>query len=217
MFEISSNTEDLIPSLEFILKIIGGIGALTVFIIGLIQYTKEQTWKRNEFVAARAKEFNSDKMVQNTMYMLDWGKRYIELFPHEPDIEKRYAKVTREILKSALQSHKLKSNFTKTEVAIRDNFDCFLNYFEIFEQYTEAGLITSKELQPYLKYWIVTISEDIEDDVKNSIHHYINEYGYKETQNFFRRFGKNILPTTDLITTKFNVEGMDYDNTQTGS
>ena len=105
-----------------------------------------------------------------------------------------------------MQSHKLKPRFTKVEVAIRDNFDCFLNYFEIFEQYIEAGLITSKELEPYIKYWINTISDDIESDVKNTIHHYINEYGYKGTQTIFTRFGKNILPQTQLDSTKFNEE-----------
>lgn len=140
------------------------------------------------------------------MYMLDWGKRYIELFPEELNPSDKYAKVTRHLLRSALQSHKFKPRFTKVEVAIRDNFDCFLNYFEVFEQYVEAGMITSKELEPYLKYWINTISDDIESDVKNTIHHYINEYGYTGTQSIFTRFGKNILPKTELNSTKINEE-----------
>lgn len=206
MFNISSNNSDLLNSLEFLLKLFGGIGAFYLFIVGLKRYSKDQTWKRNEFVAERAKEFNSDKMVRNTMYMLDWGKRYIELFPEESNQTDKYAKVTRPILRAALQSHKLKPRFNKVEVAIRDNFDCFLNYFEVFEQYIEADLITSKELEPYIKYWINTISDDIEIEVKNTIHHYINEYGYSGTQNIFKRFGKNIIPNTPLNSTKFNDE-----------
>jgi transketolase len=206
MFDILSNNPNLLNSLEFLLKLFGGIGAFYLFLDGLKRYSKDQTWKRNEFVAERAKEFNSDKMVRNTMHMLDWGKRYIELFPEEPYQKDKYAKVTRKILKSALQSHKLKPRFTKVEVAIRDNFDCFLNYFEVFEQYIEADLIASKELEPYLKYWINTISDEIELDVKNTIHHYINEYGFKGTQILFKRFGKDILPKTLLDSTKFNEE-----------
>lgn len=213
MFDITSNSEQLINSLEFLLKILGGIGAFYLFIIGLKRYTKDQVWKRNEFVAQRANEFSSDKMVRNTMYMLDWGKRYIELFPDNPDYANKYAKVTRSILKSALQSHKIKKQFSRVEVAIRDNFDCFFNYFEIFEQYIEAELITPKEVEPYLKYWIETISDDMEDDVKNTIHHYLNEYDFKGTQNFFKRFGKDISPKTSLESTQVNTEGeMDISN-----
>ena len=206
MFDISSNNPNLLNSLEFLLKLIGGIGTLYIFIEGLRRYSKEQTWKRNEFVAERAREFNANKMVQNTMFMLDWGKRYIELFPDEPTKQNRYVKVTRTTLKAALQSHRLKQKYKKEEVAIRDNFDCFLNYFEVFEQYIEAGLLTSKELEPYLKYWIITISDEIETDVRNTIHHYINEYGFKGTQNLFKRFGKDIIPKTTIESTLFNEE-----------
>lgn len=206
MLNISFNYPVLLNSLEFLLKLFGSIGALLLFLDGLKRYAKDQTWKRNEFVAERAKEFNSDKMVRNTMLMLDWGKRYIELFPDESISTDRYAKVTRGILRSALQSHKIKPKFSKVEVAIRDNFDCFLNYFEVFEQYIEADLITPKELEPFIKYWINAISDNIEINVKNTIHHYINEYEYRGTQKLFSRFGKNIIPSTHLESTTFNEE-----------
>lgn len=209
MFDISSNNIHLLSSLEFLLKLFGGIGAFYLFLSGLKRYSKDQTWKRNEFVAEQAKEFNSDLMVRNIMYMLDWKERYLKLFPEEPYKLNRYYKVNRPILKSALQSHKLKQKFTKVEVEIRDSFDCFLNYFEVFEQYIQAGLITPKELEPYLKYWINKISDDIEIDLKNIIHHYINEYGYNGTQKIFKRFGKDILPKTELHSTVFNEEEID--------
>ncbi|MGQ7856633.1 hypothetical protein ACUN24_20540 [Pedobacter sp. WC2501] len=194
MLAIESNNTELLPLLEFILKLLGGIGAFYLFLIGLKRYGKDQKWKRNEFVAAQAKEFNADKLVRNTMYMLDWGSRYVELFPESPVYAERFAKVTRGGLRSALQSHTTKRRFTPVEVAIRDHFDCFLNYFEVFEQYIEAGLISEKELEPYLRYWVQTISDDIEQEVRNSIHHYVDEYGFRGTQSLFRRFGKEIVP-----------------------
>jgi len=119
-----------------------------------------------------------------------------------------FVKVDRQIFKSALQYHKFKAadpskdRFTRIEVAIRDNFDCFLSYFERFEHFIEAGLITPEELKPYLRYWIETISDNIEDDVRNFINHYIERYNYKGTQNLFKRFNKNIYPTTNIDTTK---------------
>jgi hypothetical protein len=154
------------------------------------------------------KDFNTGAMVKNVMSILDWGSRYVELFPTKTNYDDRFAKVDRQILKSALQYHKFKiadstnDRYTRTEVAIRDNFDCFLSYFERFEHFIEAELITIEELKPYLQYWIDTISENIEIDVRNFLFHYIDKYRYKGTQDLFIRFGKNVKPTTDIESTR---------------
>ena len=206
MFTLNPSSSDFLNSLEFLIKVIVGGGGLILFYVGFRRYIKAQTWKKNEFVANEIKNFNNDKMVRNTRYMLDWGKRYIELFPDKPEYNEKFARVTRATLKSALQSHRIKETFTKVEVAIRDHFDCFLNYFEKYQQFIEAGLISEKELEPYLRYWIKTISDDIESDVKNTIHHYINEYGYPGVQQLFKGFGKDIIPKTPIETCRFNTE-----------
>ena len=206
MFTLNPHDPAFLNTLDFLLKLTGGIGGFTLFIVGFRRYFKEQTWKKNEFVANEIKEFNADIKVRNTMYMLDWNKRYIELFPDKPDYKDRFVRVTRDTLKSALQSDKIKGKFTKDEAAIRDHFDNFLDHFEKFQQFIEAGLITTKELEPYLRYWIKRISDDIEPDVKNTIHHYINEYGYTGVQEFFKKFGKNIIPTTPLESCFFIIE-----------
>lgn len=194
MFTLNPHDKDFLYTLDFLVKLIAGTGGLYLFFIGLRRYLRDQTWRRNEFVAKEIKDFTSDPMVKNVMSILDWGSRYVELFPNKPNYDDRFVKVDRQILKSALQYHKFKTSepikdrFTQTEVAIRDNFDCFLFYFERFEHFIEAGLITPEELKPYLRYWIETISEDIEDDVRNFINHYIDRYNYKGTQNLFIRF-----------------------------
>jgi hypothetical protein len=207
MFSLNPHNADFLNTIEFFLKILGGLGGLSLFLIGLRRYTKDQIWKRNEFVAKEIKDFDSDKMVRNTMYMLDWGERSIELFPDKPQYEERFAKVNREILKLALQYHGLrtkesgKDRFTPVEVAIRDHFDHFLFYFERFEQFIEAGLITPQELKPYLKYWIFTIADDMEVSVRNVVYHYINKYQFSGAQKLFSRFDKDITPQTDLSST----------------
>jgi transketolase len=185
-----------VNTLDLFLKVLGGIGGIVLFFIGYCRYSKSQTWKKNEFVANEIKDFNSNTMVRNTMYMLDWNKRFIELFPDKPEYNERFVRVTRATLRSALLTHKIKANFKKEEVAIRDHFDCFLDYFEKFQQFIEAGLISKDELRPYLKYWIKRIGDDMESDVKNTIHHYINEYGYNGVQELFSEFGQDIIPKT---------------------
>jgi len=68
--------------------------------------------------------------------------------------------------------------FTEVEVAIRDNFDHFLSYFEKFDQFIVAGLVTIEEMRPYLNYWIfhLTISEKMEETTREVLYNFINEY-----------------------------------------
>src|SRR6185436_17286982 len=198
----------MLGTYEFLLKVVAGLGSLLIFSIGLRRYVREQKWKRNEFVANEMKTFNSDPMVRNVMSILDWGSRKVELFPDKPDYNDRFVKVDRKLLKSALQFHEFKTpgekgcRFTEDEVAIRDHFDRFLSYFERFEYFIKAKLIRPVELTADLGYWIDTISEDIEPDVRNFISHFIDRYRYRGTQNFFTRFKKDIKPKTDIETTR---------------
>src|SRR4051812_42157700 len=164
MFSLDPNCKYFLNTLEFILKIVAGIGGFSLFIVGLRRYKKDQIWKRNEFVAKEIKEFTDDKMVRDAMFMLDWGSRYIELFPNKAKEDERFAKVDRRTLKAALIFHELrikepgKDRFTSTETAIRDTFDHFLFYLERFDHFIEARLISPAEIKPYLKYWIDTIA-----------------------------------------------------------
>jgi hypothetical protein len=207
MFTLDPNAENFLETLSFILKLVGGAGGLILFFIGLRRYITDQNWKRNEFVAKEMKDFNNDIVIRNAMYILDWGARYIQLFPDKPNYEDRYVKVDRSILKRALQFHPLrikeegKDRFTATEVAIRDTFDHFFSYFERFNQFIEAGLLTKEELEPYLRYLINSIATEMEESSRNVIYHYIHSYGFSGTQNLFKVFGKDILPKTDIEST----------------
>ena len=207
MFTLASTSSDVLPLLEFLLKFIGGIGAFWLFVIGFRRYKKDQTWKRNEFVATEVKEFNADPMCRNAMYMLDWPERYIYFFPDQPDYARRFAKVDRAILRRALQYHELRGGdintirFTDDEVAIRDSFDQFFSYFERFYQFVEAGLITPAELEPYLNYWINLITFSLEPDLRETLYHYVNRYQYTGTASLFKSFGKDISPTSDIMDT----------------
>ncbi len=200
MFSLDPNNSQFLDTLEFFLKIIGGLGAFYLFFEGLVRYKKEQIWKRQEFVAKEISNFTSDFMVRNALYMLDWGKRYIELFPNKEKYDDRYVKVTRESLKLALQIHTLrpsisgKDRFTLEEVAIRDTFDQFFFYLERFYQFIEAGLISSGDLKPYLNYWLDTLEKDVEEDTRKVIYKYIEEYKFKGVQKLFDCYQRNIKP-----------------------
>lgn len=207
MFSLNPSNKDFLDSIDLILKFFGTVGGGLVFYIGYRRYVKEQVWKRNEFVASEIKTFTNDSVVKNAMFMLDWEKRYIQLFPDKPNYTERFAKVDRKTLINALVIYKEKSvkeeepKFTENEVAIRDTFDHFFNYFERFYQFIDAGLLSKKELEPYLNYWINSLTNWMNPDARHVIYKFIDSYGFTGTQKLFLEFGKDIHPSAIVEST----------------
>jgi len=131
--------------------------------------------------------------------MLDWDTRYIELYPNNPDYKKRFSIIGRKEVTSALIPHgNLKRKFTRDESVIRDHFDFFLDNLSRFEQFIKSDLLKSEDLEPYLKYWIDTISEELPEPLKSTVHHYIAFYEYSDVISLFERFSKELKPTLTL-------------------
>ncbi len=200
MFSLNPCNSNFINSLELVLKVIAGLAATYAFYIGFKRYKKDQSWKRSEWVAKEIKDFTSDFMVRNAMYMLDWGTRDIELSPTNPNASARFVRVNREMLNNALEIHDVRqepapgeTRFNTNEIAIRDTFDHFLSSFGKFNQFIEAGLITPAELRPYLIYWITTIANDLNSTTRVALHDYIERYQFTDIQNFFLKFNIDIV------------------------
>lgn len=184
---------------DILLKIIGGITAIVLFVIGLRRYKKQQNWKKKEFVAKEIKEFYENKIVRNAMLMLDWDTRKIELYPENPEYDKKFALIGRKELERALIPHgKLKAKYTPDEVVIRDTFDYFLEQLTRFEHFIESDLVSVEDFKPYLRYWIDVIAEKLPERTRNSFHHYIQYYGYVGVIKLLGRFDKKIEPTMSL-------------------
>ena len=171
-------------NLDDIFKFLGLIGTLTALAVGLFQYRKAQQWKRAEWVAQEMKAFFDQPPVQNALYMIDWGKRRIPLFPLRENFEDRYVEVTDDIIKDALLEHDQRSRpFSEVEEAIRDAFDCFLDGLEKFESYVGARLVKHSDLQPYLAYWCHNIATAKDGDPKVDrlvqLRKYMARYGYR--------------------------------------
>jgi hypothetical protein len=185
--------------IEFLIKVVGGITALTLFIVGFIRYRNDQIWKRKEFVSKEVKEFINDHTIHNCLLMLDWDTRNIELYPKHPDFSKRFVVIGRKEMISALMVHgRLKSRFTPDEAVIRDSFDYFLDRISGFEHFIQTGLLKASDLEPYLRYWINTIAEELPEPFRSTLHHYIIGYGFNDVISFFHRFGKEIKPRMPL-------------------
>ena len=176
-------------------KIIGGLSALIIFIIGFKRYKKDQDWKKKEFVAKEIDNFDKNPFVKNAKLMLDWGKRDIELYPDNPEYSKRFASIGRSDLAKALIPHKnIGRKFNNDETAIRDTFDCFLEHLTRFEHFNESGLVGEAEFYPYLRYWIDLIGNKLPDLPRSSLYYFIHDYGYTEIETFLNRFDIQLKP-----------------------
>lgn len=196
MFTLCPSDPTFLDTAEFLLKLIGGISAFIIFIIGLKRYNKSQTWKKMEFLATEIKEFSADEMVQNAMTMLDWEGRKIKLFPEAVNPKDRHVFVNRSILKEALRPSFSDSGepntFNEVEIEIRSTFGAFFDYFEWFMHLVDSKLITAEELTPYIIYWIESISSRSNEPDIQAIYQFIISYKFEGTQALFKEFDRPI-------------------------
>ena len=172
-------------------------GGLCAFLGGLMQYRQAQRWKRAEFVANEMKEFKADPLVRNALLMLDWNERAIDLFPNEADPAKRSVRIEDRAIARALVPHISHSDFSATEIAVRDAFDSFFDRLERFEYFLEAGLVSTQQFAPYLNYWLNILGNEHSgrksSEVVRALWAYIDFY-YSGVKSLLRRYGYEIRP-----------------------
>lgn len=211
---------------EHQLTIFGLIGTVIALVFGYVQYRKADRWKRAEFLAKELKEFFDDPDVKNVLLMIDWGSRRINLLHIDDKNPERYPLVTRRLQVSALMPHTLlvsnggsdaegekmsessgsedwTSKFSVEEARIRDSYDRFLDYLERFASYVQSKLVSVKEIDPYLRYWINDIAaytENADDAAWTcTLFSYIEFYGFSKVQDLFRRYGYGISRSEELF------------------
>jgi hypothetical protein len=117
--------------------------AIAVFAFGIWQYRSSENWTRSEFVAAQIKEFNSGKINQSVMLMMDYDPARVELFPHREKSADRYFDVKVEMLVKAIDQEK---DFSEEEFQIRQYFEHFLTSLSRFNYFLTSRAIDASEL-----------------------------------------------------------------------
>jgi len=171
------------------LKVAALGGAAIAFVIGLLQYRKAQRWKRVEWTAKEMDAFFADPKVAMALKMIDWGAgRRIELYPNRANEAERFVVVRDDDLAKALRDHGMQE-FSEDEAAIRDVFDHLLDRLERIHSFVEAGLLSQKDVKPYLYYWAVHVIAakagytKVERIVQ--LRRFIRTYGYVGVQKLF--------------------------------
>jgi len=149
-------------------------------------------------VANEMKEFKQDPLVHNALLLLDWNERDVGLFPNEANVDQHSLRIEDRAIAAALVPHVLRSDFSQTEIALRDTFDRLFDRLERFEYFMEAGLVSSKEFAPYLRYWLDILGNEHSGrkspEVVRAIWDYIGFY-YSGVSRLLRRFGYRIRPS----------------------
>lgn len=168
-----------------ILGIVGGVGGFTV---GLYQYHVAQKWKKSEFAANLLERLANDERLATCCKLLDWSTRKLPV----PD---QYILLTDETtfmhdwekLTLGMAPETKKGSFDWQEMLYRDLFDYFFDYLERVNHYISIRLITCKEVQS-LAYWLEQLASP--RFVENSVFmDFIREYEYSGVLELMDKFG----------------------------
>jgi hypothetical protein len=191
------------PRFSDIVALIGiGVAAVT-FGNALWQAKQAQTWKRKEFMAAQMAAFMADAAVQQTLKILDYSARRLNLSDDENERALRGVRVDQQLAAAALIPHTFgREKFTRVEVAIRDGFDVFLERVDKFHDMLKVKLLKLEDITPYLNYWLESIADTdgfLNPNLKRSLWLFIDVYEYHGIQELCRKIGYPISPRAEDI------------------
>jgi len=195
---------------------------------GVFQYSRQQKWRHIEFLRQAIREFEQDQEIHNALKILDF-EEYRDYQLSQPSGARSSFHVTDDLLCKALASHDQRAlvkqqidesqangsldpavlHTYQIETTLRDWFNKMLNGLEHFGYFIESGFFTTKELEPWLSYWIKLIADPVyrrpgSSKVYDALYSYIHHSGFLGVQKLFERFGYRILPSpyqdSDLLT-----------------
>lgn len=139
------NNEDaklLIDALTLGFAFIGGI-------VALVQWRRDQAWKKADKLDSMYKEFEANRLIQIACRVLDWNRGNFK-FPDGEEL-----RFTDEDVKKSLVIHGDEDlTFTSTQARMRDAYDALLSFFERLESAIEGGLVNSDTALRLFGYWV---------------------------------------------------------------
>jgi hypothetical protein len=94
------------------------------------------------------------------------------------------------MLRGALER---KPKFTPDEALIRDTFDEFFTKLGYFDNYIASGVVTERQLEPYLAYWMDLSHAEkptiMDAETVEGIWSFLETHNFKDTLTLLLRFG----------------------------
>lgn len=133
----------LVEGLTLLVALIGSIMAL-------IQWRRDQSWKKAEKLDGMFKEFESNRLIQIACRVLDW-KRGKFSFPDGETFVFEDADVVKSL---AIHDDDHEMTFTLTQARMRDAYDAILSFFERLESAIDGGLVDERQAIGLFGYWV---------------------------------------------------------------
>jgi len=157
----------LIEALTLLLAIVASIAAL-------VQWRRDQSWKRAEKLDSMFKEFESNRLIQIACRILDWNRGKFS-FPDGDKIEFEHEDVVKSLV---LHDEVKECTFTQTQARMRDAYDSLLSFFDRLESAIDGGLVDGPKALRLFGYWIQHLDKMPEhQDCGQAAMKYIARYG----------------------------------------
>jgi hypothetical protein len=93
--------------------------------------------------------------------------------------------------------------FSRDEALIRDCYDALLDRLDRLGAYIQRGLMSPRDMEPYLGYYVRDITESPVDEMEAlwsvCFLTYVHFYHFSEVPVLFRAFGRDIAPDGDIF------------------
>lgn len=224
--------DSVLDWLSFAVSILGILGALIAFGVGLYQYRRAQQWKRTEFVAKEIKELLQDRRATAALAMIDWASRDIRLHATLDPRDGRVTRVTRDMQCLALRPHSIKEgsanaaadfevsrdgdqlrSYSEVETLIRDCYDALLDRYDRLGSCLDRSLLRVGDLSPYIGYYLDDIAKPTKDPAEAmwcvAFLTYVHFYKFLGVRSLFEAFHHNINPDGAIFTGFLDQVGAD--------
>lgn len=133
----------LIDALTLGVAFIGGL-------LALVQWRRDQSWKKAEKLDSLYKEFEASRLIQIACRVLDWSRGRFT-FPDGEKLEFDQADVENSLL---VHDDLPELTFTPVQTRMRDAYDALLAFFERLESAIGTDLVDEQSALRLFGYWI---------------------------------------------------------------
>ena len=182
------------------------LGYLLVFLgsaFAIIQWRRDQKWKRKELLISRVSAFNETPGALNALLMLDWSDREIPLWAKDR-VEDRYVRVTRtEVTSALIPDTLLPSTYSVKESAIRNSFEDFLIKLSHLEMFLKNKLLKVNEADVIMLSLLnsLNVLREGNDKDRALLRHFYIYIGWRNfpyIKDLFKRFKIDIDQETNV-------------------
>jgi hypothetical protein len=150
-------------------------------LVALVQWRRDQAWKRAEKLDSLYKEFEANRLIQVACRVMDWNRGNFKF----PDGE-QFNFNTSDVKASLVVHGAADLTFTSTQARMRDAYDTLLAFFERLGTAIDNGLVDKRPAGKLFGYWIEHFATMPEHGCAEDAMKYVAQYSDKVSFELIR-------------------------------